>query len=236
MTNMFRGLQESSIEEGKFTATGDSKMFEDSKKLDIGGGFFSATNKDALDESSSEDDRPEMFKGLEKSRLTDGTFISEQGGKMFENSRDLIIDGGEYIATSKRRKGRKTTKPFQQGYGLATNIPPPPLQPQSVPVASSGFAYRGVSTASASVPLMHTQTAPALPSDAQGYFPKYDVPNHRTPEDPKNNVQGSTADSSATAMDVDVNNGESGRFDEGKEQKDRKFGHGIKKIWKKHGE
>lgn len=110
------------------------------------------------------------------------------------------------------------------------------------------------------MPLTHTQTVPALPSDAKGYFQNYDVPNHRVQQAPTNVGQGSSSTNfAATPMDVDANNEDSSEFDKGngkKKDKDNskqiqsasklfallysqsffmfaEFFHGIK--WKKQG-
>jgi len=45
MADMFSELEESQIEDGNFTADGNSKMFENAKRLEIDGGFFFATNE-----------------------------------------------------------------------------------------------------------------------------------------------------------------------------------------------
>jgi len=141
MSEMFSGLEESTIMDGNFAAKGDSKMFEESKKLQIGGGSFlvSADKKGkGLEESDSEgmttsfnsfllpttdphsfsDEGPEMFKGLEQSTLTNGVFVSQGSGKMFEKSKNLFISGGNYSVTgtgTKARKSKNTAKPSQQG-------------------------------------------------------------------------------------------------------------------------
>jgi hypothetical protein len=110
------------------------------------------------------------------------------------------------------------------------------------------------------VPLRHTQTVPALPSEAEGYFSNYEVPNHRIERAPTSVGQGSSStNSAATPMDVDANNEDSSEFDKGngkKKDKDNskqiqsaskvfallysqshlmfaEFPYGIKKIWKK---
>jgi hypothetical protein len=135
---MFSGLEDSTIVEGNFTAKGDSKMFEESKKLQIGGGSFLATTDKkgkGPEESDSEgmttsynslttdpypfsDEGPEMFKGLEQSTLTNGVFVSQGSAKMFEKSKNLIISGGNYTVSgtgTKARKSKNTVKPSQQG-------------------------------------------------------------------------------------------------------------------------
>lgn len=138
---MFSGLEESQIEDGNFTAEGDSKMFGGSKKLDIDGGFFLSTTErkgKGVEESDSEgmttsfnslswltayphpfsDEGPEMFKGLEQSKLANGVFVTQGGGKMFEKSKGLLITGGSYTASGtgkKARNSKNTTKPTQQG-------------------------------------------------------------------------------------------------------------------------
>jgi hypothetical protein len=137
-----------------------------------------------------------------------------------------------------------------------TAIRQPHLQPQSVPATSSGSTFQGAAAFGASVPLTHTQTVPTLPSEAQDYFPNYDVPNHRMQQASTNVVQGSSSTNFAAApMDVDANNEASSEFDKGKGKKDNsrqiplaskllysqspfmfaEFAHGVKKIWKKQG-
>jgi hypothetical protein len=70
------------------------------------------------------------------------------------------------------------------------------------------------------VTLTHTQTVPALPSEAKDYFPNYDVPNHRMQQAPTNIGQGSSStNSAATPMDVDANNENSSEFDKGNGKK-----------------
>jgi hypothetical protein len=137
---MFNNLEESKIENGNFTAEGDSTMFEESKKLDIGGGFYLATTerKGKGVDSDSEgmttsfnwlswlttdphpflDEGPKMFQGLEESTLRDGVFVAEGRGQMFKKSKKLIIEGGNYTASgtgTKARKSKNTAKPSQQG-------------------------------------------------------------------------------------------------------------------------
>ena len=90
-----------------------------------------------------------------------------------------------------------------------------PLQPRSVPAAPSGFTSQGDATFSASVPLKHTQTVPALPLEASNYFANHDVPNHQRQQAPMNAIQGVAA----TLMDVDANNGTPSEFDKGKGKK-----------------
>ena len=88
-----------------------------------------------------------------------------------------------------------------------TPIRQPALQPQSVPATSSGPTYQSDAAFGTSVPLTYTHTAPALPSEAQDYFPNYDVPNHQIPQIPKNVVQGSSSTNSVAApMEADANN------------------------------
>lgn len=141
MSEMFSGLEDTTIVEGNFTAKGDSKMFDESKKLQIGGGSFLATTDKkgkSLEESDSEgmttsfnsfsllttdpypfsDEGPEMFKGLEQSTLTNGVFVSQGSAKMFEKSKNLFISGGNYTVSgtgTKARKSKNTAKPSQQG-------------------------------------------------------------------------------------------------------------------------
>ena len=141
MSEMFSSLEGSTIEAGNFTAKGDAKMFGESKKLQIDGGSYLVTTdkkEKGLEESDSEgmttsfnsflflttdphqfsDEGPEMFKGLEQSRLTKGEFVSQGGGKMFEKSKNLFISGGNYTVSgtgTKARQRKNTEKPSQQG-------------------------------------------------------------------------------------------------------------------------
>ena len=133
----------------------------------------------------------------------------------------------------------------------------PYLLPQSVPAEPSGTSFQGVATFGTSVTLTHTQTVPALPSEAKDYFPNYDVPNHRMQQAPTNVGQGSSStNSAATPMDVDADNEDSNESDKGNEKKKDKDNSkqiqsaskvlysqsplmfaefSIKKIWKKQG-
>jgi len=100
----------------------------------------------------------------------------------------------------------------------------PALQPQSVPATSSGPTYQSGAAFGTSVPLTYTHTVPALPSEAQDYFPNYDVPNHQMPPIPKNVVPGpSSTNSVAAPMEVDANNGDPSESD--KKKKDNSKNH-----------
>jgi len=236
---MFSELEESKIEDGNFKADGRSKMFEKSKKLDIDGGFFLATNEkqgSGSEESDSENDGGEMFKGLEQSTLTKGVFVSQGGGKMFEKSKRLVITGGSYTASgggTKPRKGKNTAEFSQQAYGLThssgslgyaysnpasypTANVAPYLQSPSVPVASRGYTYHRAATLGASVQLTHTQKTAPIPE-----APNLDVPNHPVQQTPN---------SSSIPMDVDANRRPSELDTENSKKKDNKFTRGVNKA------
>jgi len=128
MPDMFNGLEDSEIVgDANFTVDGEGKMFEDAKKLKIGGGSFLATGGMttlfnsffllATEPRPFSEDGPEMFKRLEHSTLTNGEFVAEGNGKMFEKSKNLIIGGGNYTSSgSSPRKSKTTPKPYQRPY------------------------------------------------------------------------------------------------------------------------
>jgi len=64
---------------------------------------------------------------------------------------------------------------------------------------------------------------PVLPSEAQEYFPNYEVPNHLIQQARTNNVQGSSSPNSAAApTEGDANNEGPNKFDTGKGKKKEK--------------
>lgn len=220
MPEMFHGLEDSDIVgEANFKVDGEGKMFEDAKELRIGGGSFLTSGEDGA----------EMFKRLENSKLTNGKFVAEGKGKMFEKSKGLIIGGGNYTSVGSSPRKSKNT-PYQQAHKAAqafqflgpsfpipapydpTATRQPALQPQSVPATSIRPTYQSGAAFGTSVPLTYTRTVPVLPSEAQDYFPNYDVPNHQTPKDV---VQGpSSTNSVAAPMEMDANNEDPSESDE----------------------